>query len=70
MRHYGVFFTVRQPDDGDKAIRSAACWVLFNREQRDHYPAIQLSNNIARDIKQQRVNGAFPGITVYGELHG
>ncbi|ATO32599.1 hypothetical protein DDI_1431 [Dickeya dianthicola RNS04.9] len=70
MRHYGVLFAVRQPDDGDKAIRSAACRILFNREQRDHYPAIQLPNNIARDIEQQRVNSAFPGITVYGELHG
>ncbi|CPR14095.1 hypothetical protein BN1221_00502 [Brenneria goodwinii] len=70
MSHYSVFFAVRQSDHGNKAIRAAACRIFFNRQQRDHYPAIQLSNNIARDIKQQWVNGAFTGITVYGELHG
>ncbi|AFR02908.1 hypothetical protein PCC21_015050 [Pectobacterium carotovorum subsp. carotovorum PCC21] len=70
MGHYGVFFAIRQPDNGDKAIQSAACQILFNREQWDHYPTIQLPNNIARDIEQQRVNGAFPGITVYGKLRG
>lgn len=59
-----------QRPDRDKTIRAASCRIPVNRQQRDHDPAIQLSNNIACDIKQQWVNGAFSGISVYGELHG
>ncbi|KTG62437.1 hypothetical protein K24_02710 [Klebsiella pneumoniae] len=52
MRHNCIFFTVVQSDKRNQPFRASAARVLFNRQQRDHNPAVQLADNIAGYIKQ------------------